>query len=114
MLRRRRIYPLTIYDSIRFERGSPLDSRHSPGNAFQITFTAPVSADFLRNRAPLYHPSSVNRVVRIPFYFSFLSFLFFFLLLSISNKIERRSCRSLSAAIYVFPLMEAIAKVSIP
>lgn len=77
MLRRRRIYPLTIYDSIRFERGSPLDSRHSPGNAFQITFTAPVSADFLRNRAPLYHPSSVNRVVRIPFYFSFLSFLFF-------------------------------------
>lgn len=57
-----------------------LDSIRSPPLfAFQKTFTAPVSADFFRNRAPLYRASFVNRVVRVPLYFLFLFLFSFFL-----------------------------------
>lgn len=59
-----------------------LDSIRSPPLfAFQKTFTAPVSADFLPNRAPLYPSLTASS--------AFLSiFFFFFSFLSFSNKLD--------------------------
>lgn len=83
-----------------------LDSIRSPPLfAFQKTFTAPVSADFLPNRAPLY-PSLTASSAFLSIFFFFFSFLSFFL-----SRIN--SIRSISlSAVYAFPLMEAIVKVS--
>lgn len=76
-----------------------LDSIRSPPLfAFQKTFTAPVSADFLPNRAPLY-PSLTASSAFLSIFFFFFSFLSFFLsrinsIRSISSL--RRTCISVN------------------